>query len=166
MSSAVVMGVSCGIVAGLAVAEISALTPALARMIMRRAARSFYADDSDLAAERAEEWEALVQARPGNLLKLATAAFFGGGAAALAIARAARRTRGALVRRAAPPRRGQARGLYRPAWVMPMLLAGVVVLINAPAVAALFCLILIGCGVAVAGTRRRRRRGLMRMPPK
>ncbi|MEV4001933.1 hypothetical protein [Actinomadura sp. NPDC049753] len=170
MNSAVMMGVCCGIAAGLAVAEISALTPALARMIVRRAARSFYADDADLAAQRAEEWQALIQARPGNILKLATAAFFGGGAAALAIARTAGRARQALLQKAT--REQQNLTLLQSLTVLPTLAvwwigaAGVASVFDLAAGMALFgALILISSAVVVIRTVRRRKQ-YTRIPPK
>jgi hypothetical protein len=91
--TAVVIGVSCGVVAGLMVAELTAFTPLLAKRIVRRAAMIFYSHDQRAAAERAEEWEAVIDARPGNVLKLGTALVWGGGAAKLIALRTVQRIR-------------------------------------------------------------------------
>lgn len=85
------IGILCGVVAGLIVAEYTALAPLVAKSIMRRSAWIYYTHDEAVAVERAEEWQALIDARPGNLLKLGTAFFFGTGALGLIAGRAARR---------------------------------------------------------------------------
>ncbi len=64
--------------AGLLVAEITALSACAARWIVRRAAHAMYGRDTDLALERAEEWQAMINARPGNLFKFGTALWYAG----------------------------------------------------------------------------------------
>ncbi|WP_433323504.1 hypothetical protein [Spirillospora sp. CA-294931] len=113
MTGAMAMGVLCGVVAGLVVAELSVLTPWAAGKLARRAARACYARDPERAEERAEEWDALIAARPGNVLKLATALLFFGGAVRSVTGR---RLRGA-------GRRAAAR---RPLSAAPLVLMGVV----------------------------------------
>lgn len=85
------VAILCGVVAGLIVAEYTALAPLVAKSIMRRSAWIYYAHDEAVAAERADEWQALIEARPGNLLKLGTAFFFGTGALGLLAGRAGQR---------------------------------------------------------------------------
>lgn len=61
--------------------EIFAVSPWCAAKLVRWAASRRYADP-DRAKIRAEEWTALVDRQPGNLVKLATAAGFVGSAVA------------------------------------------------------------------------------------
>jgi hypothetical protein len=95
--SGVAVAIFCGVLAGLMVAEITEMTPRAAKRIVRQAAIIRYGQKSLVANERAEDWVALIDARPGNLLKLITAMHFGGIAVGLAFWRSSKRFRAILV---------------------------------------------------------------------
>jgi hypothetical protein len=71
-----ILGAIGGVVSALLINEFSDVCPWLARKVVRWSARVQYAD-RDRAQMREEELEALVDARPGKLFKLLTAAWFG-----------------------------------------------------------------------------------------
>ncbi|MEU0077630.1 hypothetical protein ABZY58_06925 [Micromonospora tulbaghiae] len=64
-----------GIVFGLLVNEVTDISPWAARKLTRRAAY-LWTTDPDTAAAYAEEWTAIIEERPGKLLKLFTALRF------------------------------------------------------------------------------------------
>jgi hypothetical protein len=64
------------LIATLAASEVSEVSPWLAGMLARWSARHRYRSDPDRAEIRAEELAAVVRARPGNPLKIFTAAAF------------------------------------------------------------------------------------------
>ncbi|NVI86422.1 hypothetical protein [Actinomadura sp. BRA 177] len=103
MRDVVVLSVCCGVAAGLLVAEITALSACAARWIVRRAAHAMYGRDTDLALERAEEWQAMINARPGNLFKFGTALWYAGAILSRLLQRAGRRVRRARRPLAAVP---------------------------------------------------------------
>jgi hypothetical protein len=78
-----VKGILVAVVIGLAVNECCDVCPWVASKIVRWSARQRY-KDQDLAETRAEELAALIEDRPGKLLKLATALGFAAGAVAVA----------------------------------------------------------------------------------
>lgn len=98
-----ITGILIGILTSLAAAEITAVNPWCAKKLVRWSARRRYADNQARAKIRAEELEAFIDARPGNLLKLMTALGF----AAAAVADMARK-------RARRPTRVHARRRVRP----------------------------------------------------
>ncbi|MGW2310778.1 hypothetical protein [Actinomadura luteofluorescens] len=61
---------------GLLFAEWTDIAPWAADKIVRRAAHRKYSHDPGRAEHRAEEWAALIEDRPGKLLKLGTALTF------------------------------------------------------------------------------------------
>lgn len=65
------------IVIGLGINEYAEFAPWIARKIVRRAARRMYAGDAERAEIRAEEWAAIIDARPGKLFKLMSALGYG-----------------------------------------------------------------------------------------
>ncbi|NJC13027.1 hypothetical protein F4558_002853 [Micromonospora profundi] len=73
---------------GLAVNEMTDLSPWAARRLVRWAAYH-WTTDPEIAAGYAEEWTAIVEERPGKLFKLATAVQFAIGAAGRAAPRTA-----------------------------------------------------------------------------
>jgi hypothetical protein len=101
----VVLSVCCGVAAGLLVAEITALSACAARWIVRRAAHVMYGPDTALALERAEEWQAMINARPGNVFKFGTALWYVGAMLSRLVQRAVRRVRRAERPLAAAPAR-------------------------------------------------------------
>jgi hypothetical protein len=82
---------------GLLVNEFSDVSPWLADKIVRWSARYRYADDRSRGEIRAEEWAAVVVARPGKLFKLTTALGFAGSAVAAKAPRAAFQNTGSLL---------------------------------------------------------------------
>lgn len=72
-----------GVGSGLLVNEVCDVSPWLARNLVKFAARHAYRDEA-LAGLRAEEWGAVIDARPGKLFKLGTGIMFMVGAAASA----------------------------------------------------------------------------------
>ncbi|MEV5767950.1 hypothetical protein AB0L34_25715 [Micromonospora sp. NPDC052213] len=76
-----------GIVFGLLVNEVTDISPWLARKLTRWSAYR-WTTDPDTAAGYAEEWAAVIDDRPGKLLKLLTALRFTIGAASRAAPRA------------------------------------------------------------------------------
>ncbi|WP_327643744.1 hypothetical protein [Micromonospora zamorensis] len=76
-----------GILFGLVVNEVTDVSPWAARKLARWAAYR-WATDPEIAAGYAEEWAALIDDRPGKLLKLLTAVRFTLGAAGRAAPRA------------------------------------------------------------------------------
>ncbi|MFF0467597.1 hypothetical protein ACFYPX_09260 [Micromonospora zamorensis] len=79
-----------GILLGLVVNEVTDVSPWAARKLTRWAAYR-WATDTEIAAGYAEEWAALIDDRPGKLLKLMTALRFTLGAASRAAPRAGMR---------------------------------------------------------------------------
>jgi hypothetical protein len=73
-------GLLGAVVLGLLVNEISDVSPWMAGRLVRSAAR-LWSLDPEIAADYAEEWQAVVDERPGKLLKLGTALGFLAGAA-------------------------------------------------------------------------------------
>jgi hypothetical protein len=92
------IGILISVILGLIINECSDVSPWCARKIMEWSAYRRYAD-LDRARERAEELTALIDARPGKLLKLCTALGFAGSAVFVSF----RRTLG---RRGAPAQLG------------------------------------------------------------
>ncbi|MEU7844720.1 hypothetical protein AB0B39_27585 [Micromonospora sp. NPDC049114] len=88
------------LVFGLAVNEMTDLSPWAARRLVRWAAYR-WATDPEIAAGYAEEWTAIVNERPGKLFKLATAIQFSIGAAGKAAPRTAAAIKFAVRRRLA-----------------------------------------------------------------
>ncbi|MCX5066659.1 hypothetical protein OOJ91_12295 [Micromonospora lupini] len=78
--------IAASFVFGLLVNEMTDLSPWAARRLVRWAAYR-WTTDPDIAAGYAEEWTAIVEERPGKLLKLLTAAQFSLGAAGRALPR-------------------------------------------------------------------------------
>jgi len=72
-------GVLGAVALGLLVNEISDVSPWMAERLVRSAAR-LWSRDPQVAADYAEEWQAVVDERPGKLLKLCTALGFLAGA--------------------------------------------------------------------------------------
>lgn len=69
-----------GILAGLAVNELCDVSPWLAKLLVRRASYLRYGRNASRAEIRAAEWAAIIEERPGKLLKLFSAVgFFGSG---------------------------------------------------------------------------------------
>jgi hypothetical protein len=87
----VITGILLSILTSLAAAEITAINPWCAKKLVRWSARRRYADNQARAKIRAEELEAFIDARPGNLLKLMTAAAFAAAAVAGMTRKRARR---------------------------------------------------------------------------
>lgn len=85
---------------GLLVNEVTDVSPWAARKLVRWAAYR-WTTDPDIAAGYAEEWTAIVEERPGKLLKLMTAVQFSLGAAGRAAPRAFAAARHAAGRRLA-----------------------------------------------------------------
>ncbi|SCF19151.1 hypothetical protein [Micromonospora saelicesensis] len=75
-----------GVILGLLVNEMTDLSPWAARRLVRWAAYR-WTTDPDVAAGYAEEWTAIIEERPGKLLKLLTATQFSVGAARRAVPR-------------------------------------------------------------------------------
>lgn len=65
------------VVIGLAINEYADFAPWIARKIVRRAAHRIYVDNAERAEVRAEEWAAIIDARPGKLFKLMSALGYG-----------------------------------------------------------------------------------------
>jgi hypothetical protein len=73
-------GIVVTLALGLVVNEMTDISPWLARRMVRWAAYR-WSKDPEIAAGYAEEWAAIIDERPGRLLKLGTAVGFAGGAA-------------------------------------------------------------------------------------
>ncbi|MFG1890371.1 hypothetical protein ACGFIR_21195 [Micromonospora sp. NPDC049051] len=90
-----------GIVFGLLVNEITDVSPWLAKKLVRWSAYR-WTTDPEAAETYSEEWAAIIEERPGKLLKLLTASKFALGAAGRAVPRAVRsnyvKARNALTR--------------------------------------------------------------------
>lgn len=69
-------GVAISVVTGAVVNELSDLAPWMASRVVRRAAALWTWSDPQSRATQMEEWEAVIDARPGKLLKLVTASWF------------------------------------------------------------------------------------------
>ncbi|TDC81353.1 hypothetical protein E1193_15070 [Micromonospora sp. KC606] len=78
-----------GVILGLLVNEITDISPWIARRLVRWSAYR-WTTDPEIAAGYAEEWEALIDDRPGKLFKLLTAVRFSLGAAGRAAPQLAR----------------------------------------------------------------------------
>jgi hypothetical protein len=86
----VIAGILLGILSGLLANEFCEFSPWCARKLVRWSAFRRYADPAR-AKERAEELAAVINDRPGNLLKLITAVSFAASAVIVASRRAAAR---------------------------------------------------------------------------
>ncbi|QXJ19566.1 hypothetical protein AGRA3207_000125 [Actinomadura graeca] len=91
--TATMIAIVCGIAAGLAVAELSALASTTSRKIIIWSARQIYAHDPAAADGYAEEWAGGVAGQTSNIAKLATALRFSIPALTAIARRAIRRTR-------------------------------------------------------------------------
>jgi RNA polymerase sigma factor (sigma-70 family) len=72
MTTTVILGILTSLIAG----EISGVSPWCAKKLARWSALRRYAENPERAAIRAEELAALIESRPGNILKLLTALGF------------------------------------------------------------------------------------------
>lgn len=87
MNTTIVLGILTSLIAG----EITSIGPWCAKKLARWSAFRRYEENPERAEIRAEELEALVETRPGNLLKLLTALGFAAAGLAARLYKAARR---------------------------------------------------------------------------
>jgi RNA polymerase sigma factor (sigma-70 family) len=99
MITAVALGILTSLIAG----EITSVSPWCAKKLARWAALRRYADNPERAEIRAEELAALVEIRPGNLLKLMTALGFAAVGLTRSLFKAGRRGSGNISREAPRP---------------------------------------------------------------
>jgi hypothetical protein len=85
----VIVGLGIGIAASLIASEMTDFTPLIARWLVRWAARR-WSTDADDANSYGEEWQRVIEDRPGKVLKVATALGLTSGALARSVSRTAR----------------------------------------------------------------------------